>query len=144
MDAGFLHDKAAMLRDMIKTHPVTQAWSVSSSLSLFTGNLLSHSSPCNHNVLLFEALMSNFLFLQSMNKVKYNQESTHHFIVLHDMFFDGWSIHPRYEVLQIPVDAHTKTVYLCWQASYKRQKSTYTGIKITVLWDVTLHRLLGS
>lgn len=90
MDAGcFLHDKAAMLRDMIKTHPVTQAWSVSSSMSLFKENLLLHSSPCSHNVLLFKALMSNFLFLQSMNKVKYNQESTHHFIVLHDMFFDG-------------------------------------------------------
>lgn len=30
MDAGFLHDKkAAMLRDMKKTHPITQAWSVS-------------------------------------------------------------------------------------------------------------------
>ena len=42
-----------------------------------------------HNVLLFEALMSNFLFLQSMNKVKYKQESTHHFIVLHNMSFDG-------------------------------------------------------
>ena len=48
MDAGcFLHDKAAMLRDMIKTHPVTQAWSVSSSMSLFTGNLLLHSTPCS-------------------------------------------------------------------------------------------------
>ena len=69
MDAGFLHNKAVMPRDMIKTRPITQAWSVSSSVSLFTGNLLSHSSPCNHNVLLFEALMSNFLFLQSMNKV---------------------------------------------------------------------------
>jgi hypothetical protein len=89
MDAGFLHDKAAMLGDVIKTHPVTQAWSVSSSVSLFTGNLLSHSSRCNHNVLLFETLMFNFLFLQSMNKVKYNQQSTYHFIVLHNMSFDG-------------------------------------------------------
>lgn len=38
-DAGLLHDTAAMLKDMIKTHPITQAWSVSSSVSLFTGYL---------------------------------------------------------------------------------------------------------
>jgi hypothetical protein len=45
-----------------------------------------------------------------MNKVKYNQQSTYHFIVLHNMSFDGWCIHPRYKVLQIPVETNTKTL----------------------------------
>jgi hypothetical protein len=89
IDAGFLQDTADMVWGVIKTHPVTQAWSVSSSVSLFTGYLLLHSSYYNNNVLLFETSMFNFLLLQSMNKVKYNQDSTYHFIVLHNMSFDS-------------------------------------------------------
>jgi hypothetical protein len=74
-------------------------------------NLLS-CSVCSINILHSVNCTMLLHSISTENKVDYNRWWTYHFIVLHDMSSDGWSIHPCHEVLQIPADMNTKTVII--------------------------------